>query len=85
MNKTIRIVKRSPNSIAKEIHLERLADDAHCRAVARRERLVDALLDAAFRQLQHDTGPTNPEYIHQQECLKCEFAKILNRRKKVSR
>lgn len=57
--------RRIPNSLAKEIHLERLADDAHVRGVTRsqdrrRRRRVDALRRccvgsrAAFEKLLAD-------------------------------
>jgi len=36
-NKLFR-TKRIPNSLAKEIHLERLADDAHIRGIDRRNK-----------------------------------------------
>lgn len=38
---------------------------------------LEELLDAAFRQLQHDTGPQDVEYVHQRRVLRDEFAKIL--------
>jgi len=41
------------------------------------ERKVEALLDAAFRQLQHDTGEHDIEYRFQREVLKKEFKRIL--------
>jgi hypothetical protein len=34
--------RRNPNSLAKEIHLERLADDAHVRAVDRKAKHLGA-------------------------------------------
>jgi hypothetical protein len=41
------------------------------------ERKIEALLDAAFRELQHDTGETDSEYIYQRKVLKTEFRRIL--------
>jgi len=38
---------------------------------------VEKLLDAAFRQLQHDTGPSDPEWVFQRKVLGDEFRKIL--------
>lgn len=40
---------------------------------------VDELLDAAFRELQHDTGPNGIEYQHQRTVLRAEFMRILKR------
>lgn len=40
--------------------------------------LVEKLLDAAFRSLQHDTGPQDKEYVYQRKVLGDEFQKILN-------
>jgi len=40
-------------------------------------RKVEALLDAAFRQLQHDTGEHDVEYRFQRDMLKKEFKRIL--------
>lgn len=38
---------------------------------------VEKLLDAAFRELQHDTGPQDIEYVAQRKSLKAEFNRIL--------
>jgi len=38
---------------------------------------IEKLLDAAFHQLQHDTGEDCPEYVWQRKTLKTEFRKIL--------
>lgn len=37
---------------------------------------INQLLDAAFRELQHDTGPTNPEWHHSRDNLAKAFKKI---------
>jgi hypothetical protein len=39
--------------------------------------LIDALLDAAFRSLQHDSGPDEHEYQHLRRYLKEDFKRIL--------
>lgn len=39
--------------------------------------LVEKLLDAAFHELQHDTGPHNTEYVYQRNNLKAAFKRIL--------
>ncbi len=38
---------------------------------------IEQLLDAAFAQLQHDTGPQDPEYVFQRQYLHKEFLRIL--------
>jgi hypothetical protein len=43
-----------------------------------RQEAVQRLLDAAFRELQHDTGPQDPEYVHQRAQLAKEFNRILS-------
>lgn len=43
--------------------------------------VVEKLVDAAFRELQHDTGPLDQEYRHQRRVLTNEFARILCVRK----
>jgi hypothetical protein len=43
----------------------------------RRERLVERLLEAAFHELQHDTGPSDPEYVYQRKLLKKKFTEIM--------
>ena len=35
--------------------------------------LIETLLDAAFNQLQHDTGPQYVEYQFQRKTLKSDF------------
>jgi hypothetical protein len=41
------------------------------------DKRIKALLEAAFRELQHDTGETNPEYRHAHKVLENKFRKIL--------
>lgn len=41
------------------------------------QRMVDALLDAAFRMLQHDTGPQDKEYLFQRKVLSEAFNRVL--------
>ncbi len=55
----------------------RLKEQKEMILTVRRERLVNKLLDAAFHELQHDTGETNPEYVYQRNLLKEKFVKIL--------
>jgi hypothetical protein len=45
------------------------------------EGLIDELLTAAFRELQHDSGPGDIEYRHQHALLRDKFRKILDRHK----
>jgi hypothetical protein len=40
---------------------------------------IDALLDAAFSELQHDTGESNPEWHHQRANLAEKFRKVLRK------
>ena len=39
--------------------------------------LINDLLDAAFAQLQHDTGPNNVEWHWQRKVLREKFTDIL--------
>lgn len=39
--------------------------------------LVEKLLDAAFHELQHDTGESDPEWRYQRKNLKAAFKRIL--------
>ncbi len=39
--------------------------------------LVEKLLDAAFKELQHDTGEHNPEWRYQRENLRAAFKRVL--------
>ena len=39
--------------------------------------LVEKLLDAAFHELQHDTGPQDPEWVSQRKNLKAAFKRVL--------
>lgn len=41
-----------------------------CDRKTKADKTVDALLDAAFRQLQHDTGPEDAEYRFQRDMAK---------------
>jgi hypothetical protein len=53
--------------------------------IPKREResdLVKELLDAAFRELQHDTGETELEWHHSRNVLAKKFATILSRHKR---
>ena len=43
--------------------------------------IIEKLLDAAFHQLQHDTGENDPEYRWQRKELKKAFEKIVNSKK----
>ena len=47
----------------------------------RRETQIEQLLDAAFRELQHDTGPQDQEWLHSRRILKERFEIILGFRK----
>lgn len=38
---------------------------------------VESLLDAAFSELQHDTGETDPEWVYQRNLLGKKFTRIL--------
>ena len=40
-------------------------------------RKIEKLLDAAFHELQHDTGPSDPEYVYQRNLLKKKFTEIM--------
>jgi len=40
-------------------------------------RRIEKLLDAAFRELQHDTGPSDTEYVYQRNLLKKKFIEIM--------
>lgn len=42
-----------------------------------RQEAVQRLLDAAFKELQHDTGPLDAEWVHQRTVLSTEFHRIL--------
>jgi hypothetical protein len=42
-----------------------------------RQEAVEHLLNAAFKELQHDTGPLDVEYVHQRAVLSSEFHRIL--------
>lgn len=42
-------------------------------------RKIDALLDDAFSELQHDTGECDPERHHQREVLAAKFRKSLKK------
>lgn len=42
--------------------------------------LIDRLLDAAFHELQHDTGPQDKEYVHQRSVLAKRFKALLAER-----
>lgn len=41
------------------------------------DRKIESLLEAAFHELQHDTGPSDPEYVYQRKLLKKKFAEIM--------
>lgn len=43
--------------------------------------VVEQLVDAAFHELQHDTGPQDREYVHGRRSLVNAFARILRVRK----
>ncbi|CAB3754120.1 hypothetical protein [Paraburkholderia humisilvae] len=45
--------------------------------------LVEALLDEAFRILQHDTGEHDPEYVRQRNELRRRFQQVLESRSSV--
>ena len=38
---------------------------------------IEALIDAAFHELQHDTGPADPEWVWQRNLLEKKFKSIL--------
>ena len=44
------------------------------------DKLVESLLDAAFNNLQHDTGPQDKEYVFLRDVLGQQFKQILRKR-----
>lgn len=72
---------RELNWLEKAAQTER----AKPRSVQRRgsAALVEKLLDAAFHELQHDTGEHDPEWRYQREKLKAAFNRILRVRHNV--
>lgn len=62
-----------------------MSDERYCRrgywpipkAPAKKDVLIETLLDAAFRELHHDVGPQDVEYVALRESLKKRFQKII--------
>lgn len=62
-------------SVPREPTEETLAAADEDRGVTK--RIIDSLLDAAFSELQHDTGPQDKEYVYQRGVLEEKFRSLL--------